>query len=96
MCARLNVAEINTKFIQIIKLQTKKKRKQNKNCKPNKKSILAVISIVKSGRCIDLFIDTCVILVIVLEILQINSNNSLNKLFEGLNYNLIKFTKQLS
>lgn len=94
MCARLNVAEINTKFIQIIKLQTKKKRKQN--CKPNKKSILAVISIVKSGRCIDLFIDTCVILVIVLEILQINSNNSLNTLFEGLNYNLIKFTKQLS
>lgn len=94
MCARLNVAEINTKFIQIIKLQTKKKRKQK--CKPNKKSILAVISIVKSGRCIDLFIDTCVILVIVLEILQINSNNSLNKLFEGLNYNLIKFTKQLS
>lgn len=94
MCARLNVAEINTKFIQIIKLQTKKKRKEN--YKPNKKSILAVISIVKSGRCIDLFIDTCVILVIVLEILQINSNNSLNKLFEGLNYNLIKFTKQLS
>lgn len=75
VCARLNVAEINTKFIQIMKLQTKKKRKQN--CKPNKKSILAVISIVKRGRCIDLFIDTCVILVIVLEILQTNSNNSL-------------------
>lgn len=27
VCARLNVAEINTKFIKIIKLQTKKKRK---------------------------------------------------------------------